>query len=69
MAKPEEIKQEDFIISEVKLVVAVPSYGIGSVSPLDYVMDAVEKESELTCLSYSERDLTIIVKEDSEQED
>ena len=69
MAKPEEIKQEDFKISEVKLLVAVASYGIGSITPLDYVMAAVEKESEVTCLSYSERDLTIIVKEDSEQED
>ena len=69
MAKPEEIKQEDFKISEVKLLVAVASYGIASITPLDYVMAAVEKESEVTCLSYSERDLTIIVKEDSEQED
>ena len=63
MSKPEEIKQEDFIISEVKLVVSVPSYGLASITPLDYVICAVEKESEITCLSYSERDLTIIVKE------
>ena len=65
MSKPEEIKQEDFIISEVKLIVSVPSYAVVSVNPLDYVLDAIEKLPEITCLSYSERDLTIIVKEEN----
>jgi len=49
----------DFILSEVTLILAVPSYGPGSASPLDYVLPSIDTIPEIARISASERLLTL----------